>query len=304
VSLEGEPRPLDRSRDLVRVVKLFRRAHADPKAPDWQHPGGMQWWLRRVAKDDLTVRVWDDATRLAGVVIDDAGTVIARTADGRTASRMRVLAWTERAFRAGGRSSFEVAVADDERDLREALAAHGYAPSGAVWNELVIDLASGPPAAPLPAGFRLETIDAIGDDAYVALHRASWSDTKPSDYSRVLHDLVTAMPDFRRDLVPVVVAPDGTPAAYCIGWLDETTRSVEIEPLGTHAKYRRLGLARAIVREVHRRAWRLDARSVMVWATDPASSAHVNEPARRLYTSTGMRPRRVVRDYRKDLRAG
>jgi hypothetical protein len=39
----------------------------------------------------------------------------------------------------------------------------------------------------------------------------------------------------------------------------------------------------------------------MVWATDPMSAAHVNEPARRLYASSGMTPRRTVRDHRRDL---
>jgi len=214
---------------------------------------------------------------------------------------MRVLEWAEGAFREAGRTSLETAAADDERELREELAKRGYTPSGTLSSELVHEIGSEPSAAPLPQGFRLATIDAIGDDAYVELHRASWSDTRPSDYSRPLHDVVTAMPDFRRDLVPVVLAPDGTPAAYCIAWFDERSRSVEIEPLGTHAAYRRLGLARAIVREVQRRAHQLGARTVMVWATDPASTDHVNEPARRLYTSCGMEPRRTVRDYRRAL---
>lgn len=261
----------------------------------------MEWWLRRIARDDFRVHLWEDGSGIAALVIDDDGYVIARTADRRAASRMRVLEWVEGAFRTMGRSAVETAAADDERDLREALAMRGYVPSGMVGSELVYDVGDRPRAAALPAGFRLATIDAIGDDAFVALHRASWSDTRPSDYSRLLHDIVAAMPDFRRDLVPVILAPDGTPAAYCIAWFDEASLSVEIEPLGTHAAFRRLGLGRVIVREVQRQARRLGARTVMVWATDPSSTAHLNEPARRLYTSCDMTPRRTVRDYRLAL---
>jgi hypothetical protein len=79
VSLDGEPRAFDRARDLGRIVALFRAAHADPRAPDWQHPDGMEWWLRRIARDGFVVRVWNDGPRLAAFVIDDDGYVIART---------------------------------------------------------------------------------------------------------------------------------------------------------------------------------------------------------------------------------
>jgi GNAT superfamily N-acetyltransferase len=261
----------------------------------------MEWWLRRIVAPGFAVHVWDDGPRLAGFVIDDDGYAITRTADRSPASRVRLIAWAEGAFRAAGRTAIESAVADDEPELRDALLSRGYEPSGTIGHLLASDVDREPPAPALPAGARIVSIDEIGDDAYVALHRAAWSDTRPSTYDRAQHDVVRAMPDFRRDLVPVALAPDGTPAAYCIGWYDAASRSVEIEPLGTHRDHRRLGLARAIVRDIHRRAWRVGARSVMVWATDPRSTAHVNKPARRLYTSSGMTPRRVVRDYRKAL---
>jgi ribosomal protein S18 acetylase RimI-like enzyme len=103
------------------------------------------------------------------------------------------------------------------------------------------------------------------------------------------------MPDFRYDLVPIVAAPDGALAAYCISWWDPRSASVEIEPLGTHPDFRRKGLARAIVREVLRRSSALRATYVLVWgvSTNPAAKA--------LYVSAGLRSRRVLRDYRLAL---
>ncbi|HLZ48540.1 MAG TPA: GNAT family N-acetyltransferase, partial [Candidatus Limnocylindria bacterium] len=106
---------------------------------------------------------------------------------------------------------------------------------------------------------------------------------------------VTAMPDFDRRLVPIVEAADGTLAASCIGWLDPRTGTVEIEPLGTRPEHRRLGLGRAIVDEVLRRAAERGARSVLVWGS------HGNDAARRLYESAGLRSRRVLREYRRAL---
>jgi ribosomal protein S18 acetylase RimI-like enzyme len=133
------------------------------------------------------------------------------------------------------------------------------------------------------------------DDAYVELHRAAWSTKAPSTYDRQMHSSVTAMPDFERELVPIIAAPDGTLAAYCIAWFDPRTQTVEIEPLGTHPEYRRLGLGRAIVQEVLRRSAARGARSVMVWG------AHKNDVALHLYESAGLRSRRVLREYKRAL---
>jgi len=41
----------------------------------------------------------------------------------------------------------------------------------------------------------------------------------------------------------VAVAPDGSLAGCCIGWLDPSTGVAEIEPLGVHPAHRRRGLA-------------------------------------------------------------
>ena len=52
--------------------------------------------------------------------------------------------------------------------------------------------------------------------------------------------------------------------------MDELSGILEIEPLGTHRDYRRLGLARAVVIEVIRRAAKAGARDVLVW-NEPAN---------------------------------
>ncbi len=71
--------------------------------------------------------------------------------------------------------------------------------------------------------------------------------------------------------------------------------TVEIEPLGTHPAYRKLGLGRAIVDEVVRRAAERAAVSVLVWGS------HSNAVAKHLYESAGCRSRRVLREYRRAL---
>ena len=51
---------------------------------------------------------------------------------------------------------------------------------------------------------------------------------------------------YRADLDCVVVAPDGSVAAFTLAWLDELNGVGELEPVGTHADHVRLGLGRAV----------------------------------------------------------
>ena len=123
--------------------------------------------------------------------------------------------------------------------------------------------------------------------------RAAWSTVAPSKYDATAHDAVVSMPQFDRTLVPVVAAPDGTLAAYCIAWFDPVTRTSEIEPLGTRPEYRRLGLARAVSLEAVRRSAERGAESVLVWGVGDHRTA--------LYESAGFRGGRVLREYARRL---
>ena len=289
-----EPQPLSLERDLVALVGLAGRLRAGGGSA-YLHPGGLQWWLRKLAASQLDALVWYEGDALVGFSVED-GKYVTPHADLARLDVRELIAWHETRGR-----DVEVSVWDDDAPLRGWLAARGYLPSGHFGPELVWRMDGEPPRPALPDGHRFVAFDASLDDAYVAMHRDAWSTQRPSDYRRALHDVVTAMPQFDRAMVPIVAAPDGTLAAYCIGWYDPVSRWTEIEPLGTRPAFTQRGLAHAVVREVVHRSWERGAEAVLVWATDPASTTHVNEPARRLYVSSGMQPERILREYRKTL---
>jgi GNAT superfamily N-acetyltransferase len=295
-----EPRTLSPERDLVALLALVGRLRAGPRGSSFLHPGGLQWLLRRMVNPDFAVRVWYDGAALVAFTVID-GDYAMPHADPDRADVLDVLAWTEDHMRSRGSASLEISVWDDDARVRDAMALRGYAPAGTFGPELVWTMRGEPPLPSLPGGYRFVAFTPEMDDAYVAMHRDAWSTIAPSPYRRELHDIVTSMPFFDRAMVPIVAAPDGTLAAYCIGWYDAVSRSTEIEPLGTRPAFRALGLAHAVVREVIHRSWQRGARSVMVWSTDPSAAAHVNVPAYRLYTTSGMTPARVIREYRRTL---
>lgn len=289
------PIPFDRERDLLRVLKLVARSRASDSASDFLHPGGLQWWLRRLGRERFAVNVCEANGEIAAFILEDDGSVIIQTEPRYRDAWPELLTSAEGDLRASGSASIEISIPDGHPGLRPLLAVRGYGPAGTWSDELVHELGEPPPAPMLPPGFSIVSLETVEDDTYVQLHRDAWSTWGPSPYNRAQHDAVTAMPDFRRDMVPVVLAPDGTPAAYCIGWYDAVSRSVEIEPLATRPPYRRAGLATAIVHEVVRRAWERDAQYVMVWGVN------TNAQAVALYAESGLKSRRIVREYRKQF---
>lgn len=288
-------RGFEMARDLPELLAIVGRARATSDPHAFLHTGGLQWLLRRSGRETFNVVRWLDGDALAGFSVDDAGYVMTLSAGPSLDQYLALLEHAEGRVRQRGTGAIEVSAWDDDRQLLAALALRGYEPSGTYGHELVRELRDESTVPRLPAGFSMRWLEPQLDDAYVELHRAAWSTRAPSDYDGRLHASVTSMPDFERKLVPIVAAPDGRLAAYCIAWFDPRTQTVEIEPLGTHPDYRRLGLGRAIVEEVVRRSAARGATSVMVWG------AHRNDAAIHLYESAGLRSRRVLREYKRAL---
>lgn len=289
-------RPFDRDRDLAAVLSLVGRSRADGDTVAIFHPGGLQWWLRRIGRAGFEVAVLSEDDAIVGLALRDGSDVIVQTDTAHVEARHELLAWVEARVRGTEQHEIFVSVAEGDDGLRSTVLARGHSPSERYGYELVSDPVDAPSAPELPPGFEIISLAPVLADQYVALHRAAWSrPDAPSTYDRRQHDLVTAMPDFRYDLVPIVAASRGVLAAYCISWWDPRSASVEIEPLGTHPDFRRKGLARAVVREVLQRARALGARYVLVWGTS------ANPAAKALYESAGMRTRRVLRDHRLTL---
>lgn len=285
----------DRDRDLEGVLELVGRSRAHGESGAIFHPGGLQWWLRRVGRPGFDAGVLLDDGRPVGLVLRDRTEVIVQADTTHADGRRELLDWAEAAVRAEESEMF-VTVPGADEDLIRLVRARGYELSDRYGFELVYELASEPPEPALPPGFEMISLTPGLTERYVALHRAAWArPQRPSTYDRQQQDVVAAMPDFRYELVPIVASRDGRLAAYCISWWDPRSSSVEIEPLGTHPDFRRLGLGLAIVHEVFRRSYALGAKYVLVWGSTG------NPEAEALYLSAGMRRGGIQRDYRLAL---
>jgi ribosomal protein S18 acetylase RimI-like enzyme len=143
----------------------------------------------------------------------------------------------------------------------------------------------------LPEGFSIRPVAGAEDvAAYVALQQAAFGSTNmTADWK----ERTRRLPRYIPALDLLAFAPDGTPAGFCLGWLHG--QEGQIEPMGVHPAYERLGLGRALLVETLRRL-----------RDHGAATAHIevhndNPAARHLYESVGYRVTRRIWKYLREF---
>ena len=110
-----------------------------------------------------------------------------------------------------------------------------------------------------------------------------------------LRSLISS-PDHIDEYHLMIVSPEGQPVAYCVGWHEHADEHKGyIEPVGTHANYRRRGFAKAIIRECFARMKANGIKTV-----DIASRAEPNV-SNFLYDSLSPQIKREVHTYTKKV---
>jgi len=173
--------------------------------------------------DDVVAWGWLDDSELDFEVHPDHGNLATE-----------VLAW------ANARSVLTLEIhAESVRILEEA----GYRRSEKKWYEHMVRSLDDLPQPSVPDGYRIRSMEGDTDvERRVEVHRAAFapSSVVPESYRAVMR----AHP-YRPELDNVVVAPDGSFAAFCLCWIDIENRVGLLEPVGAHPAHRRQGLAAA-----------------------------------------------------------
>jgi GNAT superfamily N-acetyltransferase len=266
--------------DLVALQDLARRVW-----PVGRHPGGLAW---EVTTDQLadTAVAWIEGDVVVGCAgVSRPGSLVVQVDLDREDIATEAIDWL---LETASGDELTIDVSDDDGALLRATRAAGF--------ELVTDARPGygmrrkvRGGTGLPLRTRPPTADAYvvrptsvdETEARVSAHQAAWSwdalpwhpDHRPprppsADLSladRLAREQrVRAAPLYDRELDLVVEAPDGTLAACCIVWFDETTRSAEIEPLGVVPPHRRRGLAQLLCDEACARVAERGGREVFI----------------------------------------
>jgi mycothiol synthase len=146
--------------------------------------------------------------------------------------------------------------------------------------------------APPPPGFAVRVLAGAAEaGACAAVHRAAFGSASPMTGAWRARTL--RMPQYRAELDLVAVAADGRLAGYVLGWLDPVRGTGQVEPLGVHPDFTRMGIGNALLGEVLARFRALGATIAQVEA------AHRDDAAIRAYQAAGFRVAHSVRAFGK-----
>lgn len=174
-----------------------------------------------------------------------------------------------------------VLVPEDDDALVSALRVAGFRPGGGGEPNSVLDLTGAPPRC-VPEGYEVRTLAEPWDVRafHRLLHRGFGHPGEPDCSARPLAERrrMTSAPSQIPELNVLVVAPDGSYAAYCGAWTAPGTGYAVVEPVCTDPAHRRRGGASAAVLTALAHARALGAETAYVGSDLP------------VYRSLGFRP--------------
>ena len=154
------------------------------------------------------------------------------------------------------------------------------------------DLSEPVPEYTLPANFTIRNVNIKQDfKKYREVIASVFKHC--SKMTKNLFDKFTTASFYNEDLDIVTVAPNGDFAAFCTIRLDPMSKIAELEPVGTHPQYRKLGLANAVICEGLKRLKQYDPKVICI----PGAAAY--EAANRLYDSLGFTNKDEVHIWKK-----
>ncbi|WP_440085324.1 GNAT family N-acetyltransferase [Streptosporangium sp. LJ11] len=288
-------RPYEGAADLRKMQELVRATWGPGVRP---HVGGLAWSrFQHVGREaEWPTALWErDGDTLAWGWAMPPGELEMFVHPEHPALADEVLDWF-RGVATGDEAG--VTILEGERRLAAVLSRHGYrrepadAPFLLHMSRDLRDL----PEPEVPPGFVARHVRGEEDvPARVAVHRSAFAPSSVTEES--YRNVMGAWP-YRRELDRVVEAPDGRLASYCLIWLDDANGVGELEPVGTHPDFRRMGLARAVCLHALRRLGEAGAVTAIV---RPRGDAGHPVPAR-LYEALGFRTRDRTARYSRPRR--
>jgi GNAT superfamily N-acetyltransferase len=161
----------------------------------------------------------------------------------------QIIHWAEHCARKtpgqGKLTTLDASCRDDDAGRITFLEHFGFQRTEGSTIRMMRDLSQPIPEPALPQGFLIRPIAGVQEaETVAAMHRAAFG----TDYMTTENRLtIMQTSEYDSSLDLIVAAPDGTIAANCICSVDKESKTGNTDPIATHPKYQRMGLARALL---------------------------------------------------------
>ncbi|MCP4540349.1 MAG: GNAT family N-acetyltransferase [Chloroflexi bacterium] len=279
---------------MQRVRELLRAFYADTQQPFYtiDMPNWERFCAMSETNSEQFVYLWELAEsasqKLVGIAMyhKGRGTITGQALAGYRAVENEMYDWAERQHRENRPEQakkwpLKCSVCESNTAQQAILTQRGYTKLDAevVFRKRALDIPI-PKVSP-PKGYEIQDLQNARDDVLVGRAAIENQVFERNITTAFFHRLLHA-PIYRPEWDLVMVAPDGTVAAFCTLWFDTHHRIGFCEPVGTSAAHRQRGLAKALMLDGFERLRALGATTVYL------GHSASNVAANRLYDSVGM----------------
>ncbi len=243
--------------------------------PAWEYMHGHPW-LDEKSLDKIGV--WEDSGRIVGVVHYEhaLGEAFFEIRPGYTHLKPEMLDHAEKHLYGkteDGQRYLKAFVNDFDKEFEALVKSRGYEKDDghARWMSQLKITRPFRPNIPLPDGFKLKSLAEDNDLAKLdrVIYRGFNHGDEPPTIDYEGRKKQQSVPNYRKDLNIVIVAPDSNYVAYAGTWFETTNKFAYVEPVCTDPDYRRRGFGKAAVLEGVRRCGELGAKVAYVGSVQP-----------------------------------
>ncbi len=284
------------STDLDRILALAAKSWSRIGADSQVHPGNVCWRLgkRILSAGDDTIGLWcSDEGELVAFMFQHDGSPadLHIDTDWRRSEPLShaALDWSDEYLRCRNGpgdppelASIGCLSLDDVR--QRLLSSRGFRRNGRSYQRMIRETAALSAEPPLPDGYAIRATDGRRElAAWLQAHHQAF---QSSELTEAELNQVRMTPQYRPELDRVVVDRDQRVVAFAIGWFDESSATMEFEPVGCVPDQQRRGLAKALMHDLIARAAGLGARQVSLTARHdhPGVTAFYRDCGFRLHT--------------------
>ena len=294
VCMVVESRAYRNEQDHTRVMEFLRATYAET--------GSLENWLpprfENNSRDmDSGIRVWTNDGELIGLVVPESPLVYFVQLQSEYLKLFpEMVQWIEAYSRATwGKDDAVLRIVEMEgnQEKESILLEHEFT-KGRIYGIFRIrDIDASIPDFVLPEGFKVRSVtpedfDEIASCIRQVFGHGEW-------FNRDILETLATASFYNPDLDLVVVNSEGKIVSFCTFRLDPLSRVTELEPMGTLADYRSMGIGRALLCEGFRRLRKYKPSLLYI------GGAADTPPANRLYELTGFTKRIDLYRWEKHL---